>query len=200
MRPDSISRYPFDSVVDSVCERGADVAELKALCRHDLLGKRVLNVTAHGDFSLQNLVFDPRTIKLTGVVDWDLAEQQGWPFRDLMHLLVAWQYETTGATANEAALTVLERLRDASGLEHQLTRKYLTAMRVEPEQIVWSIQQYLLRNIHDKYQYGDKKIAPLLERLSAQLATARLLTKEWLEVSPSPQQHVHLNDFGRSES
>jgi len=85
----------FDWLVDSIHALGADVSDLKTLCRRDLLGKRVVTVTAHGDFSLQNLIFDAETTNLTGVVDWDLADITGWPVRDLMHLLVALEYETT---------------------------------------------------------------------------------------------------------
>jgi ubiquinone/menaquinone biosynthesis C-methylase UbiE len=190
----------FDWLVDSICERGADVAELKVLCRHGLLGKRVLNVMSHGDFSLQNLVFDPHAIKLTGVVDWDLAEQQGWPFQDLIHLLAAVEYETKETPVGQAALTVLERLRNTASLEHDFAKTYLAVMQLEPEQIVWAIQRYFLRTIHDKYQYGDRKIAPLLKNLSAELAAARSLTREWLASGPSAvstatSSRKHMGDF-----
>jgi ubiquinone/menaquinone biosynthesis C-methylase UbiE len=178
-------RDNFDWLVDSVCERGVDVTELKTLCRHDLLGKRVLNVTSHGDFSLQNLLFDPHTIKLTGVVDWDLAEQQGWPFQDMIHLLAAVQYETDETTLSRAALTVLPRLRNATSLEHHLAKTYADATQPEPEQIVWAIQRYFLCIIHDKYKYGNRKVAPLLKDLSAELTAARSLTREWLASGPT---------------
>ncbi len=185
----------FDQSVDYVGALGADVAELKALCRQDLLGKRVLNVTTHGDFSPQNLVFDPRQNKLTGVVDWDLADFNGWPAGDLIHLFVALEYETSSSTFNEAVRTVLKRLRDNSGLERDLFDSYLAALRPEPEQVVWAVQRYVLRNIHDKHEYGDRKIGPLMVALGTDLAAIRLLTREWLAATPARGQKGHVDDF-----
>lgn len=188
-------RKHFDWLVDSVRALGADVSDLKALCRRDLLGKRVVTVISHGDFSLQNLVFDPRTTRLTGVVDWDLADTTGWPVRDLMHLLVALEYETNNTIVNEAILAVVTRLRSARGVEHELLHSYLAKVHLDPEQIVWAMQEYLLRTIHDKHAYGDQQVAPLLKHLGTELAAVRLITREWLAATPSVGRQGHVNDF-----
>ena len=191
----------FDWLVDYVWALGEDVSELKKLCRRDLLGKRVLNVTAHGDFSLQNLVFDPRSSKLTGVVDWDLADFNGWPARDLLHLFVALEYETHGSTFNEAVLAVLKRLGDGRSFEGPLFNSYLGALHPEPEQVVWAAQRYILRNIYDKNEYGDRKITPLLAGLNAELSAVRALVREWLTHHPSSTRRPsHVNDFSVSPS
>jgi ubiquinone/menaquinone biosynthesis C-methylase UbiE len=185
----------FDWLVDYIDNLGGNVAELKALCRRDLLGKRVRTVTAHGDFSLQNLIFNPQSCQLTGVVDWDLADTRGWPGRDLLHLFVAREYETRGCTFNEAVLTVLKRIRDNPGIERDLFNSYFAALRPEPEQVVWAVQRYMLRNIYDKYEYGDKQIAPLMTALETELAAVRFLTRECLAASLPRTPTVHLNDF-----
>ena len=170
----------FDWLVDYVDKLGGNVAELKTLARRDLLGKRVQTITAHGDFSLQNLVFNPQSCQLTGVVDWDLADTRGWPGRDLLHLFVALEYEARGCTFNEAVLTVLKRIRDNPGTERDLFNSYLAALQPEPEQVVWAVQHYMLRNIYDKCEYGDRQIAPLMAALRTELAAVRLLTRECL--------------------
>jgi SAM-dependent methyltransferase/aminoglycoside phosphotransferase len=188
----------FDWLVDYIEKLGGNVGELKALSRRDLLGKHVQTVTAHGDFSLQNLVFNPQTCRLTGVVDWDLADTGGWPGRDLLHLFVAIEYEASGCTFNEAVLTVLKRIRDNPGIERDLFHAYLAALRPECEQVVWSIQHYMLRNIYDKYEYGDKQIAPLMTALGTELAAVRLLTRECLTAASSHVTAAHLNDFSIS--
>ncbi|MGO9245446.1 MAG: methyltransferase domain-containing protein [Verrucomicrobiia bacterium] len=189
----------FDWLVDYIDKLGGNVAELKALCRRDLLGKRVQTVTAHGDFSLQNLVFNPQSCQLTGVVDWDLADTGGWPGRDLFHLFVALEYEARGCTFNEAVLTVLKRIRDHPGTERDLFNSYLAALRPEAEQVVWSIQRYMLRNIYDKHEYGDKQIAPLMDGLGTELAAVRLLTRGCLAAA-SHMTTAHLNDFSVSSA
>ncbi|HTS17294.1 MAG TPA: methyltransferase domain-containing protein [Verrucomicrobiae bacterium] len=184
----------FDWLVDYVATLGPDIAELKTQIRHDLLGSRVLTVTAHGDFSLQNLLFDPRSQRLTGVVDWDLTDTNGWPGRDLLHLFAAREYEARGGIFNEAVLAALKRLRDNPGLERDLFSSYLTALNPEPEQVVWAVQRYLLRNIFDKHEYGDKQIAPLIANLPADLATARLLTQECIAIARSTAPKVRPKD------
>jgi ubiquinone/menaquinone biosynthesis C-methylase UbiE len=190
----------FDWLVDYIDKLGGSVAELKTLSRRDLLGKRVQAVTAHGDFSLQNLVFNPQSCQLTGVVDWDLADTRGWPGRDLLHLFVAREYETRGCTFNEAVLTVLKRIRDNPGTERDLFHSYLAALRPEPEQLVWAVQHYMLRNIYDKCEYGDKQIAPLMAGLGTELAAVRLLTRECLAAAASHVMTAHLNNFSVSSA
>jgi hypothetical protein len=66
--------------------------------------------------------------------------------------------------------------------------------------VVWAVQRYILRNIHDKFEYGDRKIAPLMVALKTELAAARRLTREWLTGTassrlPSARDSGHMNDF-----
>lgn len=190
----------FDWLVDYIDKLGGDVAEMKALSRRDLLGKRVQTVTAHGDFSLQNLIFNPQSCQLTGVVDWDLADMGGWPGGDLLHLLVALEYGARGRPFSEAVLTVLKRIRDNPGIERDLFNSHLAALQPEPEQVVWAVQRYMLRNIYDKYEYGDKQIAPLMTALGTELAAVRLLTRECLAATSSHATTAHLDDFNISSA
>jgi ubiquinone/menaquinone biosynthesis C-methylase UbiE/aminoglycoside phosphotransferase (APT) family kinase protein len=191
-------RENFDWLVDYVDKLGGNVAELKMLARRDLLGKRVQTVTAHGDFSLNNLVFNPQSRQLTGVVDWDLADTHGWPGRDLLHLFVAHEYETRGCTFDEAVLTVLKRIRDNPGTERDLFHSHLAALQTVAEQVVWAVQRYMLQNIYDKHVYGDKQIDPLMAGLGTELAAVRLLTRECLAAASSHVTTAHLNDFSIS--
>lgn len=52
------------------------------------LGATLAPTLSHGDFGPQNLLVNPATGELTGVVDWDLSSQNGVPLVDLAHLLV----------------------------------------------------------------------------------------------------------------
>jgi aminoglycoside phosphotransferase (APT) family kinase protein len=45
-------------------------------------------VVKHGDFSITNCLFDPRSRHLGVVVDWDFAEQCGLPLLDAMRFLL----------------------------------------------------------------------------------------------------------------
>lgn len=72
-------------------ERGpyrARVDRLDAFCRRAVLGAPVPLVLRHGDFSLTNCLFSPRTLRLATIVDWDLAEPRGLPLTDAMRILL----------------------------------------------------------------------------------------------------------------
>lgn len=43
----------------------------------------------HGDFHLNNLMIDPETQRLSGILDWDMGETDGLQMLDLFHLLVS---------------------------------------------------------------------------------------------------------------
>jgi SAM-dependent methyltransferase len=95
-------------------------------------------------------------------------------------------------------LTVLKRIRDSPGTERDLFHSYLAALRTEPEQVVWAVQRYMLRNIYDKREYGDKQIDPLMTALGTGLAAVRLLTRDCLAAAASHVTMAHLNNFSVS--
>jgi SAM-dependent methyltransferase len=45
-------------------------------------------VVAHNDFHLGNVIYSPEG-KVTGVLDWDLADREGLPYCDALHLLIS---------------------------------------------------------------------------------------------------------------
>jgi len=45
-------------------------------------------VLAHNDFHLGNVIYSPAG-EVTGVLDWDLADRQGLPYCDALHLLIS---------------------------------------------------------------------------------------------------------------
>ncbi len=41
----------------------------------------------HGDYKIENLLFDPKTLQVTGIIDWDLSRKTGLPLLDLLYLI-----------------------------------------------------------------------------------------------------------------
>jgi SAM-dependent methyltransferase len=64
----------------------SSLERLEEYCREQTWGARLPLVTQHGDFSLTNCLFDPRTRRLATVIDWDFAEQRGLPLLDAIRL------------------------------------------------------------------------------------------------------------------
>jgi aminoglycoside phosphotransferase len=58
--------------------------ELHAALEH----RKVTVAFIHGDFWSENLLWDARTMRITGVVDWDSADPSGLPAHDLLHLVL----------------------------------------------------------------------------------------------------------------
>jgi ubiquinone/menaquinone biosynthesis C-methylase UbiE len=130
------------------------------------------HVMSHGDFSLQNIIFDEETRRLTGVIDWDLAKPAGWPLIDLLNLFVAVEYETRPMTTNAALLIVLEKFC-RGGFERSLLDAYLA--KVPVERAGDAVSTYLHENISNKREFGDAKVEPMLATLEQDLEKAQVL-------------------------
>jgi len=68
-------------------ETPAIARRIRARLEPDLLGRRIRTVWTHGDFKIENVLFDPATGRIQGVIDWDLSDAQGLPLIDLLYLL-----------------------------------------------------------------------------------------------------------------
>ena len=55
--------------------------------RHRKTDQAWLTVWQHGDFKLENVVIDPRSLSVVGVIDWELAQECGLPLLDLLYLI-----------------------------------------------------------------------------------------------------------------
>jgi aminoglycoside phosphotransferase (APT) family kinase protein len=65
---------------------------LEAALLEKTRGRSLPTVRIHGDVNLGNLFFDPETLKLAGVIDWEASVSDSLPF-DLLHYLLSEQQE-----------------------------------------------------------------------------------------------------------
>lgn len=74
----SINRYPeFEQYFN----------EINKKLKNIVIGKNILIVLMHGDYKLENIVFNKNTLEINGVIDWELADEKGFPLLDLLYLL-----------------------------------------------------------------------------------------------------------------
>ncbi|MEO8152863.1 MAG: phosphotransferase [Rhizobacter sp.] len=76
----------FDS---AVARNGVVATELRALekCIRDrVVGQVWTAACSHGDFKIENVMYDPTSFHLTGVIDWEHALPDGLPYIDLAYL------------------------------------------------------------------------------------------------------------------
>lgn len=65
----------------------------------------------HGDLSPGNILVDPETGKMTGLIDWETAETFSYPAIDLYHLLLTINCQLDGAELGETVLNTLDSSR-----------------------------------------------------------------------------------------
>jgi thiamine kinase-like enzyme len=72
------------SGIRTICE---SLRRLEAAIQDRLLGKIVSLAWMHGDFKIENMLIDPVTRKIEGVIDWEHARETGLPSIDIWYLI-----------------------------------------------------------------------------------------------------------------
>jgi aminoglycoside phosphotransferase (APT) family kinase protein/SAM-dependent methyltransferase len=100
---------------------------IDALLKATFIGRDVPLVRTHGDYKIENVMFDgTRTV---GVIDWDLSRPDGLPMIDVLYLLVMLESARSGAPQVDVMrekLVVDRWTRD----ERQIIDEYAAAMCV----------------------------------------------------------------------
>lgn len=55
--------------------------------KKNFMGREIPLVRTHGDYKIENIIFNEKGTEFIGVIDWDLSRAQGLPGLDLIHLL-----------------------------------------------------------------------------------------------------------------
>ena len=108
------------------------ISTLNGFCREQVLGAELPIVLRQGDFSLTNCLFDPRTMKLAVIVDWDLSETRGLPLTDAIRILLHANRQSRGANGSllEVSLRGVPELLISP--EHRdLYADYMQALDIE---------------------------------------------------------------------
>lgn len=78
----------FEEIKVRLPVSGANYAEFQNLLINNLETVSVPMVCMHGDYKLENLILEPDTNNVVGVIDWELADYQGFPLIDLFYLII----------------------------------------------------------------------------------------------------------------
>ena len=78
----------FDQAVLHNPAVASELRLLEASLRTKVIGMPWVDVVCHGDFKIENVMYDPKTWELTGVIDWEHAKLVGLPYIDLAYLIV----------------------------------------------------------------------------------------------------------------
>lgn len=150
------ARYPAASV---------ELARLHQAVRASVCdGRPRAIVWSHGDFKLENLVFDRRTRAVQAVIDWELASEAGLPMVDLLYLI---GYREITLGNSDDILDVLSRGRpgDWSPLAARYVRRYMARFQMTERQAWESLTVMFLHHVGLRYAYAaDDRVA--MERIN----------------------------------
>jgi hypothetical protein len=78
----------FSAAAQGVPALQADFAQLRQCLAPRLLGRTLPIGWCHGDFKVENVTYDPATLRVAGVLDWEHASPRGLSYIDLLYLLL----------------------------------------------------------------------------------------------------------------
>ena len=77
----------FQHAIDRYPTFTAEFQSLLALTKNRAAGSAWQTVWQHGDYKLENVILNPQTKAVVGVIDWELSSKRGLPFLDLLYLI-----------------------------------------------------------------------------------------------------------------
>lgn len=76
-------------------EYKAKLLRIQEDAKRSMAGKTFKTVWHHGDYKIENILFDTRRWSIVGVIDWDLSRKNGIPLLDIFYLLAYNEYTLT---------------------------------------------------------------------------------------------------------
>lgn len=184
-------RKLFWALIEAAQERlPAVAAEFRALdapLRACVLGAEFPTVWMHGDYKVENVMYDQRQRRLTGVIDWELARPSGLPLLDPLYLLI-YNRQIRGEEHFSSIENVLWPQR-RSDLEQAQLRRYRErlglAENLEPALCAMFVAHHVGCRLHfragssaaDALQKLLPKVRAMLERAAALHRGARELER-----------------------
>jgi SAM-dependent methyltransferase len=182
-RPTTISPETYPGIIGSIPKQVAErypetcksAERIDGYLRAAVIGESVANVWFHGDYKLENLIFDRATLDIASIIDWEHSVPNGLPWLDLLYLITYNRFMTETRSFFDIYRDVVldSKYSDA---EHALIRSYAGAMPVtEPMKAALSAL-FFLHHIGFRYQYdmrmaGDRdNIVAILDELGRRLA------------------------------
>ena len=148
---------------------------IEAHLRRVAHGRSMVTVWLHGDYKLENLIFDKKSLAINGIIDWEHSRRDNLPWLDLMYLVAYNRITSQGLDFFEAYREVIspENLTDH---EKSVIAAYASAFPVAPEMKTVLSCLFFLHHIGFRYIYimsreGDRRnIFSALDDIEKRLA------------------------------
>jgi aminoglycoside phosphotransferase (APT) family kinase protein/SAM-dependent methyltransferase len=152
----------LDCIIDSVRER--------------LCSLSIPLVFMHGDYKSENLVMDPSTGAINGVIDWDMSSELGLPLLDVCYLL-AYRHVTHDNMRFSDSIISLMRL-NPKGPDARILDGYRKAIGLDIEALNPLILMFWLHHIGQRFGRAFRQYRPWMkENFYSILPTALKLAR-----------------------
>jgi hypothetical protein len=122
------------------------IKQIEARLWNRLASRCIKTVWTHGDFKIENVLLDPKSWNIVGVIDWDLSEKAGLPVLDLLYLFAynrfLRQRQELGEITQKYFLS-----RKFSGYEQLLWEEYIKKLKIEDDYIVSLLVMFWIHHI-----------------------------------------------------
>lgn len=107
--------------------------------------QRVFLGLVHGDFSTKNILANPKTFELSGIIDWDMATLQSIPLLDVLHFFV----RLDSGSFREAPPKIAMRLikPDAQALHWSYLQSAMTKFGYEEKTLPAAVAYYWVQRL-----------------------------------------------------
>jgi hypothetical protein len=65
-----------------------NILKMISIIKDKLLGRKIWLVASHGDYGYGNILIDPDTGRLQGVIDWDTGRKEEFPWIDMLNMAI----------------------------------------------------------------------------------------------------------------
>ncbi len=107
--------------------------------------QRIYLGLVHGDFSLKNILADPKTFELSGIIDWDIAARQSIPLLDVLHFFVRLDPDSFRAVPPKIAIRLIQS--DTQALHWPYLQAAMTEFGYEKKTLPAVVAYYWLQRL-----------------------------------------------------
>lgn len=168
----------YGAIFDDARRRYPVLAEALAALRRalgtSLEGLELPTVWIHGDYKVENLVVDPSSGELAGVIDWEISEPEGLPLHDLWYLLLYNRYVRGALRAFPSVAELMDPAR-LPPHESALCARYVRALGLPAASIAPLAGAFLVHHCARRIFYSNDDKATMDRIRSEMEACTRTL-------------------------
>lgn len=148
-------------VIATYPETRSIMERIEVHLRRAVHGRNMVTVWLHGDYKMENLIFDKKTLEINGIIDWEHSRRNNLPWLDLLYLVTYNRIVSEGLDFFGAYREVIFP-ENHTDHEKSVIAAYASALPVTPDMKTALSCLFFLHHIGFRYIYimsreGDRR-------------------------------------------